>query len=126
MIRVGAHLKPLPPMRNSRQIVIDALASIKGGVELHGGHVYGLTDFRPPEGQNRLCEAFAVLAHLAADRNPNAMKAVFDAKTRDAKATERLVNRIMDLITECRDQTRSDGNVFTVSDIRPILEKALS
>lgn len=136
-ILLGLHVKPLPPMRDARQIVIDALAAILGGVELQDGHVRGLVEFAHPNGQNRLCEAFAVMAHLAADRNPNAMKEVFEAKRLDDKAKAKnaarsrdrklqMVDGIMDAINAERDHVRACGLVFAVSDIRPIIEKALS
>lgn len=137
MIRVGQHVKPLSPMRDARQICIDALAAIRGGISLTGAHVRGLVEFGHPNGQDRACEAVAILAHLCADRNPNALKEVFATKQAEEKArfkteTRALAKRmqtldeIMDAIHDERDRVRAAGGVFTVSDIRPIIEKALS
>lgn len=133
MIKVGLHVKPLQPMRDPRRIVIDALACVKGGIELQGGHIYALTDFRHPNGQDRICEAAAILAHLCADRNPNVLKEVFAAKRRDDLKSAKqkrpvglIADDIMDAINDERDRVRQAGGVFTVADIRPIIEKALS
>lgn len=129
-IKLGLHVKPLPPMRDARQIVIDALAAIKGGIALTGGHVRGLVDFRHPDGQDRACEAVAILAHLCADRNPNGLKEVFDVQRREQKKRERssnaIASEIMTEIYTARERTIAAGGVFTVSDIKPIIEKALS
>lgn len=137
MIRIGQHVKPLPPMRDARQICIDALAAIRGGVALTGAHVRGLVEFAHPDGQDRACEAVAILAHLCADRNPNALKEVFAAKRIEEKArfkaeTRALANRMqrvdetMEAIRAAKRAKVQRGEVFTIEDLGPIIEKALS
>lgn len=126
MILLGLHVKPLPPMRDGRQIVIDALAAIKGGVALQAGHVRGLVDWRHPEGNDRACEAIAILAHLCADRNPNGLKEVFESKRRSEKRKADMVDAIIADIRRGKADAHAKGTVFTIAEIKPIIEKALS
>ncbi len=132
-IQLGAKVAPLPPMRDGRQIVIDALAAVKGGIELYDGHIRGLVEFAHPNGQDRVCEAVAILAHLCVDRNPNAIKEVFAAqrkadalRAKSIRTVDVVVNDFMDQIRDAKRAAVQRGEVFTIEDIRPIIEKALS
>lgn len=120
--------RPLPPMRDGKQIVIDSMAAIRGGVDLHDGHVRGLVEPGNPAALSRACEAIAIMAHMLNPKRKAAPPAI-----PQVKAVERLSQvqavlataRIMAAIRDERERAQAAGRVFTVADIQPILEKAL-
>lgn len=131
MIRVGLHVPPLPRMRDGKQIVIDSIAAIKGGIDLHGGHVRGLVDWRHPNGHGRVCEAVAIMAHMltppsARIRKPDMKPPPREVEKLSPRAAEAMVAKIMTDINIASEAARATGGVFTVGAIRPIIEKALS
>lgn len=132
MILLGSKVPPLPPVRGPQLIAETILGAVMDGHELDANDVREVVDFRHEHGGSRLNEAVLILARgLAKSMTAlEAEKAGSRIMANELKAAKRrpltLVPSILDQIREAKRAAIQRGEVFSIEDIRPILEGALT
>lgn len=114
MIRVGASVPPLPPMRSPMRIAETILAALREGQPLTPEDVHAIVDFRHEHGGSRVAEATLILARTL----------VKEQNRRAKKVEPEVINRIMVEVT--RAKAGEHNGRLHLHVLRAILERVLA